>query len=420
MPNVRDRAPGVPARISRNISRDATSSFSIARTGQDSVAPASRLPRYKRGQRFPLVSAVCHIAGVTPAPQRIEGCAKEHCFCPPRCTESRLGARPFTRWHSLRPHASFLCAAVILILGIPASARAWGCKGHQIVALLVEKHLTPQALAMVNEILRASPIDPNLSRFCKEGGTDAMADASTWPDDVRTLRPDTPPWHYIDIPLATTHRDVEKFCHPQEHCVTWAISDELKALRSADADPQKKADALRFLIHFVGDLHQPMHAVSNNDLGGNCVPVAFFDEQPQLRNPQLEIYAPNLHAVWDTNILERATAGKTADQVASELDESFRRKIRRWQKGRADVDSWAWENHQLAARYVYAKLPALVLAASPQPISSCADDNHVSARMLKLNEQLEEPYQTGGVSIVRQRLAQAGARLALLLNQLWQ
>jgi len=323
------------------------------------------------------------------------------------------------RRRCLRNWIALYCAAIVCVLILPSPVRAWGCKGHQVIALLAEKHLTGPALAMVNEILRASPIDPSLSRYCKDGGTDAMADASTWPDDIRPLRPETAPWHYIDIPLGTTRREVEKYCDPQEQCVTWAISDELKTLRSADSEPQKRADALRFLIHFVADLHQPLHAVSNNDLGGNCVPVAFFDEQPQLRNPQLEIYAPNLHAVWDTNILERATAGKTADQVASELDESFRKKIRHWQRGTANVDSWTWESHQLAAKYVYAKLPARVPVESPQPVRSCAEDNNISARMLKLNERLEEPYQRRAVLIIRLRFAQAGARLALLLNQLW-
>ena len=116
--------------------------------------------------------------------------------------------------------------------------------------------------------------------------------------------------------------------------MTRAITDQLAILRSADADPQKRADALRFLIHFVGDLHQPLHATTNNDQGGNCVPVAFFDTLPQLRNPQTESYAPNLHGVWDTNILGKATTGKTVDQVAAELDESFGRKLRAGKKAR--------------------------------------------------------------------------------------
>jgi hypothetical protein len=306
------------------------------------------------------------------------------------------------------------------IISLPAPARAWGCEGHQVVALLAEKHLTPHALAVAKKILAESPIDPSLSRYCKKGGTDALADASTWPDDIRAMRPETAPWHYVDIPLGTTRREVEKYCDPKESCVTRAITEQLAILRSADSDPRKRADALRFLIHFVGDLHQPLHGVTNNDQGGNCVPVAFFDTLPQLRNPQTESYTPNLHGVWDTNILERAASGKTVDQVATELDESYRNKIVRWQSGKVDIDGWAWESYQLAVKNVYDKLPVRIPVETAQPVMSCADDNHVSARMLKLNEHLVEPYQKMAAAIVRARLARAGARLALLLNQLWQ
>jgi hypothetical protein len=313
----------------------------------------------------------------------------------------------------------FACLALFAVVSLPASARAWSCEGHQVIALLAKKHLTPHALAMANKILADSPIDPALSRYCKEGGIDALADASTWADDIRGLRPETAPWHYVDIPLGTTRRDVEKFCEPREGCVTHAISDQLAVLPSADSDPQKRADALRFLIHFVGDLHQPLHAASNNDQGGNCVPVAFFDLNPQLRNPQTESYAPNLHGVWDTNILARAKAGKTVDEVASDLDQNFRGKIVGWQKGSADVDAWAWESYQLAVKNVYGKLPVRIPVEAPQPIKSCADDNHISARILKLNERIEERYQNMAAPIVKQQVAKAGARLAMLLNQIW-
>lgn len=307
----------------------------------------------------------------------------------------------------------------IAMMSLPAPAHAWGCKGHQVVALLAEMHLSPHALAMAKKILAEGPIDPSLSRYCKEGGADPLADASTWPDDIRGIRPEASPWHYIDIPRGTKLHDVEKYCDAKEGCVTRAIRDDIAVLRSTDAGPQKRADALRFLIHFVGDLHQPLHAVTNNDQGGNCVPVAFFDTLPQLRNPQTESYVPNLHGVWDTNILERATMGMTVDQVASNLDRSFRKKMAGWQKGPANVDDWARESYQLAAKNVYGKLPLRIPVEAPQPITSCADDNHVSTRMLKLDERLEEPYQRMALPIVRERLVQAGARLAMILNGLW-
>jgi hypothetical protein len=287
------------------------------------------------------------------------------------------------------------------------------------VALLAEQNLTPHALAMVMQILRDGPIDPSLSRYCKEGGTDPMADASTWPDDIRTLRPETAPWHYIDIPLGTSHEDIARFCPLPESCVTQAITDQLAILRAPNIDPQKKADALRFLIHFVGDLHQPLHATTNNDQGGNCVPVAFFDVPPQLRSPETESYAPNLHGVWDVNILARMTSGNTPEQVASELEESLQSKIARWKKASADVNGWAWESYRLAQKIVYGKLPVRIPVESPQIVKSCADDNHVSARMLKLDERLEQPYQDAEAPVLQEQIAKAGARLALLLNQLW-
>jgi hypothetical protein len=315
--------------------------------------------------------------------------------------------------------AVFIFLAAAIFSFVPSSAWAWGCEGHQVVALLAERNLTPHALAMVMQILRDGPIDPNVSRYCKEGGTDPMADASTWPDDIRTQRPETAPWHYLDIPRGTSHQDISKFCPLPESCVTQAINDQNAILRSPDINPQNKADALRFLIHFVGDLHQPLHATTNNDQGGNCVPVAFFDALPQLRNPETESYSPNLHGVWDVNILARMTTGKSSEQVASELEESFRPKIARWKKASADLNGWAWESYQLAEKIVYGKLPVHIPVESPQLVKLCTDDDHVSARMLKLNERLEQPYQDAAAPVVQQQIAKAGARLALVLNQLW-
>jgi hypothetical protein len=272
---------------------------------------------------------------------------------------------------------------------------------------------------MVKQILHDGPIDSSLSRYCKDGGGDAMTDASTWADDIRTPRPETAPWHYIDISLGTSRQEFATFCAPPESCVTQAITEQIAILRTSGASAQEKGDALRFLIHFVGDLHQPLHAATNNDQGGNCVPVAYFNALPELRNPETESYAPNLHGVWDTNILATITTGKTAEQVASELDQSFRSKIIHWKRGGANVNGWAWESYQVAKKTVYGKLPTTIHVESPQPIKSCAEDNHIANRMLKLNERLEQPYQDVAAPVVLQQIAKAGARLALLLEQLW-
>jgi hypothetical protein len=246
-----------------------------------------------------------------------------------------------------------------------------------------------------------------------------MADASTWADDIRAQKPETGPWHYIDIPLGTKHIEISKFCEPPGGCVTQALKDQIAILRQSGVDPEKRADALRFVIHFVGDLHQPLHDTTNNDQGGNCVPVTYFDAPSQLRNPQTESYSPNLHAIWDTNIFGRGTTGKTVDQVALELDQSFRLKIARWQRSGLKMDQWAWESYQIAAQTAYGKLPVRIPVESPQPIRSCAEDNDVAARMLKLDEQIGQAYQDIAAPVVDLQIAKAGARLALVLNQLW-
>jgi hypothetical protein len=313
----------------------------------------------------------------------------------------------------------FLFFLFLTVVSFPSQARAWGCEGHRAVALLAEKHLMPHTLEMTKKVLAANPIDPSLSRYCKEVSADPLVDASTWPDDMRTLRPETAPWHYVDIPLGTMRRDVEKFCDPKDGCVTRAIRDELAVLRSADSNPKDRADALRFLIHFVGDLHQPLHATTNNDAGGNCVPVTFFNTAPELRNPQTETYSPNLHGVWDTDILGKANNGKTVEQVAADLDTTFSKKIAGWLKASPNIDAWAWESYKLAKKNVYGKLPVHIAVETPQTVKTCADDKHVGARNLKLNEHLEASYQAMAAPIVREQIAKAGAHLALLLNQLW-
>src|ERR1700746_4063160 len=95
-----------------------------------------------------------------------------------------------------------LCVlAVVFSFANAPAALAWGCKGHQTVAYLAEKHLTPEAKEMFQSLLTENPIDPQLKRYCGNALTDVFADAATWADDERTKAPKTAPWHFIDIPL---------------------------------------------------------------------------------------------------------------------------------------------------------------------------------------------------------------------------
>jgi hypothetical protein len=310
------------------------------------------------------------------------------------------------------------CALALAALVCGSPVFAWGCKGHQIVALIAEDHLNPNARVMVKEILEAASIDSALNRYCGQSGLDAFADSSTWADDERTIRPETAPWHYLDLPRGAAKVEVSKFCAP-EGCVTSAIDAQLAILRDPKADARARGDALRFLIHFVGDMHQPLHLTTNNDRGGNCVPISFFELEPAQTNPQKEDYRPNLHSIWDTDIVERFSQGQTPQQAADALETKLRALSIAWQSKPIDVGAWAWESHRTAEESAYGKLPTKIRIEAPKPVATCADDNHISARMLALHEQVDQSYQAAAEPVIQQQLMKAGVRLAMLLNDLW-
>lgn len=302
------------------------------------------------------------------------------------------------------------CAALAMLL-IPRPLLAWGCKGHQTIALIAEEHLTPEARALLEKLLKENPIDPQLRRYCGSFNGSALADGSTWPDDIRGAA-NNGPWHYIDIPRGAERAPLEQFCGPKG-CVTQAIAEQLAILKDAHADPRKRAEAVRYIVHFVGDLHMPLHATTNNDEGGNCVPVRFFRRRPR---DNRHSYTPNLHAAWDTLILERDMEGADPAEYAALLEQTFARDLDAWQKSGTKVEDWAWESHDLAEWFVYEELTPSDPLEKPVEVHSCEDANHIGERMLQMHFFIGEAYQQAAAPIVEERLARAGIRLAQLLN----
>src|SRR5260370_13826895 len=190
------------------------------------------------------------------------------------------------RQKSMNAKIVSLAAALVLLTLTAPPANAWGCKGHQTVALIAEKHLTREARQLVQKLLSENPIDPVLRRWCGNATTDLMVDASTWPDDVRNERRNGP-WHYIDIPRGKHKGELDGYCG-SEGCVTRAIEEQRAILKDKSADPLKRAEAIRYLIHFVGDMHQPLHAINNADSGGNYRAVENFHHRTLLQPPHPE------------------------------------------------------------------------------------------------------------------------------------
>ena len=307
----------------------------------------------------------------------------------------------------------YLCSLfVLMLLFWPTATQAWGCKGHQTVALIAEKHLTPEARQWVLKLLSENPIDPKLSRYCGGASRDLMADASTWADDVRGERKNGP-WHYIDIPRGSKRGPLEPFCG-QEGCVTRAISEQLAILKDPKADAVKRAEALRYIIHFVGDLHQPLHTVTNADEGGNCVPVKYFRRGPHEHNYS---FSPNLHSIWDTAILERDAEGADPAEYAETLDAQFAADIEGWQKAGIHVDEWVWEGYDFAENVVYGDLTPKVAIEPNVVVHSCSDDNNLGERLLHQNITAGEAYQEKAASVTEKRIAEGGVRLAMILNE---
>jgi hypothetical protein len=213
----------------------------------------------------------------------------------------------------------------------------------------------------------------------------SLASVATWADDIRKERPETKRWHFIDIEndARTRRPDVARFC-PNHDCVVDQIDIARQRLADAKLSRAARGEALRFLVHFVGDLHQPLHCVDDADRGGN---------EKRLLVSGAEDGVIKLHAYWDDM---PATASCEDPRVlAQRLDHRTSARERAdWQRG--STADWAWESYLLARRVIY------------------ADFRHGPTRHpvpLPARYRTNEPRK-----LVEAQLARAGVRLAALLN----
>ncbi|MEO7986891.1 MAG: S1/P1 nuclease, partial [Gemmatimonadales bacterium] len=147
--------------------------------------------------------------------------------------------------------------------------------------------------------------------------------------------------HYVNIPLADTAYDPARHC-PRGQCIIAAIEEERRVLADGGASPENRAEALRFLIHFMGDLHQPLHVADNDDRGGNNLAVTFLG------------HPTDLHKVWDGELIDSSTAGR-AEYLAFLRRRMASLELRTLERG--TVIDWAMEGHRIAVEHVY-RLPA--------------------------------------------------------------
>ncbi len=313
---------------------------------------------------------------------------------------------------------------ILLLCIMPASrAWGWGCTGHEVVALIALKAMRPEVATQVEALLAAQ--DHNYhGRFCSDLGLDPIAYYATWADDFRasTAGASTAPWHFWDVPLSRKTAADTEFC--DQGCVTHALREQLAILSDNTQDATKRGEALKFVIHFVGDLHQPLHVEDNNDRGGNCVPTDFLNHHTKETNTTVGSYSPNLHGIWDTELPENIGGVTTRNQ---ELVQDFAAKISSDQaaviqqaaSGPVDIMGWAMESHTLAQKDPYKRLPKkITVAKTSNPVTNCSDRN-TSTKLAKKHESIQSSYITAVSPDVEMQLAKAGGRLAAVLNSAW-
>jgi hypothetical protein len=268
----------------------------------------------------------------------------------------------------------------------PGAAFAWGSEGHEIVAAIARSYLTPSAKADVDALL-ASDRDTL-------AGHDMLSE-STWADAYRAAgHRETAAWHFVDIEL--DHPDLRQACFnfpssgplasqgPAQDCIV----DKITAFEQELASPATAADerllALKYLLHLVGDLTQPLHAGDNHDRGGNCVLVALGGSR-----------TVNLHSDWDTTLV--AALGTDPAMVAAQLKNAIT-PAQKASYERGDAAAWAMESYEAAKSSAYS------LGSKP----GCDDQSPVTP---------PSGYDLAAEKVVAVQLERAGVRLAYILNQ---
>lgn len=238
------------------------------------------------------------------------------------------------------------------MLTMSTSAAAWGDAGHRIVADLAEAQLRPQVRAEVKRLLAKEAVDASLSSM------------ATWADEHRS--PATAPWHYVNIPRDAACRfNYQRDCG-DGRCVVAAIERQAHVLAAATSDDER-LKALKYLVHLVADVHQPLHAGYEDDRGGNKYQLRAFGR------------GTNLHALWDSGLIDAWQGGVQNLRQAAARDTA---------SGGGNPGQWAEESCRLVA----------------------------SAGFYPRSRKVGQDYVDHADLIVRSRLASAGRRLAQLLN----
>ncbi len=283
-----------------------------------------------------------------------------------------------------------LCFLGCFLASLPAYS--WWQTGHKTIARLAASHLTPAARTRLARILNV-PDNPSAV-------ADALAQASVWADETKG-ETHTGNWHYINLGLNDNKSDIPKRC-PNNNCAPARI--HLFSAQLAANKPNMQwsdLDALRYLVHLVGDIQQPLHTATDDDLGGNCEVLPAPIER-----------ADNLHALWDGGIL--AEISHNDRELANDLDKEIATwsSFHRYWAARGNQDDWTWESHLLAVKDIYQRLHIPV-----EPYERVADCQDAPVAITDFHPATDAAYVEEMKPVVRMQLEKGGLRLGRLLNE---
>ena len=310
------------------------------------------------------------------------------------------------------------CATLTLALAFAVTAYPWGAEGHRAVALVATQNLSDNARSHVVKIL----------------GSDDLSRISIWMDELRSAQYHTGPlatdpealkfnaefprngeWHYVDLPLGTTTYDLNgAFSSP--HDVVHMLEEAVTVLEGGGDKRITPLEALRMVVHFVGDLHQPLHVgngffVLAADGSVKLVedPTAAKD-LPNDKGGTADFFGPGrfdeLHAYWDTELVIKITGTKEPADIAALLSKKLATDSAGW-KSVGDYHHWpeGWASESLAAaRTAFSGIT--FGAYTPDP----------KGGIKRIAITLPAHYDDTCVPLAEERLAKAGYHLAELLN----
>jgi hypothetical protein len=246
----------------------------------------------------------------------------------------------------------------ICLIGVSIALISWGFKGHRVIATIAQKHLTSNTAYVVSAYLKG----------------EGMADVATWADENKNTA--TAPWHFLNLPLGLNHEQFVQAVQQSDNNTYTAILKTEATLKDKTLTVEQKNEALKYLIHLVGDAHQPMHISRKEDKGGNTIQVRFDNK------------GTNLHSLWDSKLIDHE--GLSEADIAKTYDVATPAQIKQWQ---ADSPmEWIWESYQISSE----------LYANTKP-----------------GQQIDEAYYQKYIVVTRKRIDQAAIRLAGELNKLF-